>query len=262
MNRLLPVSALISLLAACGGSSGNAAASKTFTYGAPQTPTQSEQGAATAAQGQLSTTADFSASPTADKGASLIAFADEMAANALGSSSTPLPHPSGPAISRSLRNADFSSCSTVTATSVVFNNCSQNESGFTFTLNGSVTVAAGVVSWDINGGFTSTGSNGSSGNVSMHESGNLAVTATKVSGKALSDLSGTATNQGKSVSFGLATAVLMDLTYQSSPICVTGGTMEVKRVWTQKPAGVSGTDDVAVKLSWTGCNAVQIAHGK
>ncbi len=98
--------------------------------------------------------------------------------------------------------------------------------------------------------------------MSVHQSGSIAVTATKISGKALSEFAGTVTNRGQSVSFGLATAALMDLTYQSSPTsCVTGGTLEVKRVWTQKPSGVSGADDAAVKLSWTGCNAVQIAHG-
>ena len=61
----------------------------------------------------------------------------------------------------------------------------------------------------------------------------------------------------------MATAALVDLTYQSAPsFCITNGSVEVKRVWTQKPQGASGPqfNDAAVKLSWTACNAVQVSH--
>ena len=262
MKRSILGLSLSSLLAACGGSHGNAAASKSFTYGAPQAPTQSEQAAAATAQGHLSATADFSAAPSAEKGASIIALADELAFAELGAS-TPVPHPGGPELPRALRNADYSACTTVTATSVTFRNCSQQEGGFTITLNGSVTVAAGAVSWDINGDFSGTSPDGATGSVSLHQSGNLAVTATTISGKALSEFSGTVTSRGQTFNFGLATAAVMNLTYQSTPTsCVTGGTLEVKRVWTQRPAGVSGANDVAIKLTWTGCNAVQVAHSQ
>ena len=42
----------------------------------------------------------------------------------------------------------------------------------------------------------------------------------------------------------------------------TAGNLEVKRVWTQRPAGATGKEfaDVAVKLNWTGCNAFTVAH--
>src|SRR5205823_13506914 len=102
-------------------------------------------------------------------------------------------------------------------------------------------------------------------NLSIHQSGNIAVTATTIKGNAVSDFGGTVSGQGQTVSFGLATAVIADLTYQSTPsYCVTGGTVEVKRVWTQKPQGASGAAfaDLALKLSWTGCDQFTVAHSQ
>lgn len=266
MNRWIPMSSLIALLAACGGSGGasvNAAVAKSFTYAAPQAPSTSEQGIATAAQGQLSATADFSAAPNADKATALVVFAEAIVAAALNGPAVPMPHPSAVGFSRALTQADFSGCTTKTATSVTFKGCATQQGGLTSTLSGTVSVAADVVTWDVTGGVSGTSTNGITVNVNLHEAGNSSVTATKISGKALSESGGTVSGQGKSFSFGLATAVLMDLTYQSSPTsCVTAGTLEAKRVWTQKPSGVSGVpNDAAVKLTWTGCNAFQVAHG-
>ena len=47
-----------------------------------------------------------------------------------------------------------------------------------------------------------------------------------------------------------------------NPDCVTAGTVEVKRVWSERPYGATGPDfaDVAVKLTWTGCNTVTKQH--
>ena len=86
------------------------------------------------------------------------------------------------------------------------------------------------------------------------------MTSTTVVGQGLSEISGSVSGQGQSVSFGLDTAAMVNLTY--SPTCVTSGTLEVKRVWSQRPQGATGPDfaDVAVKLTWTGCNTIQVQH--
>ena len=129
-----------------------------------------------------------------------------------------------------------------------------------------VTVSANTVSWNISGGVSGTDSaTGVSVNVTHHQSGSLTVTATKVTGDAVSGISGSVSTQGQTVNFGVDSALLVDLTYQGSPFCVTAGTVEVKRVWTVKPNGASGPPfvDAAVKLTWTGCNApVQVAHSQ
>ena len=262
----LSSAAALAVLAGCGGSSGNAALSKSFNYTAATAPTTSESAAASSAQGNLAQTTGFSTAPDATKGASIIGFADALAAAALGSAAIPGGRgPSSDDINRAVRSAtaDFSTCATVTASSVAFNNCQVTESGFTITLNGHVSVSANTVTWSITGGFSGTES-GYTVNVVSHQSGTLALAATTLKGNAVSDFSGSVSGQGQNVSFGLATAVLLDLTYQSSPsYCVTSGTAEVKRVWTNKPNGASGPQfsDAAVKFTWSGCNAVQIAHG-
>ena len=252
------------LLAACGGSGGNPALSKSFSYGAAAAPSSTETAAATSAQSNLSQTAGFSSQPDAYKGAAIIGFADALASAALGSAAIPGRGPSGGDLTGALRTAaDFTACSTVTASSVSFNNCQLTESGFTITLNGHVSVSAGTVTWAITGGFSGL-SSGYTINIVNHQAGTLSLTASKISGNATSDFSGSVSGQGQNVNFGLATAVVLDLTYQSSPnYCVTGGTAEVKRVWTNRPNGASGPqfNDAAVKFTWSGCNAVQVAHG-
>jgi hypothetical protein len=270
MKNSMKLSAAMSIavLAGCGGSVGNAALSKAFTYGAPATPTTQETAAATSAQSQLSGTASFGSAPGATSGAAIIAFADSLAASALGSSGVPMAvAPSGSGSARALTNADvYSTCTTTTASSVTFNNCQIVSSGYTVTISGTISVSANTVSWNISGGVSGTdAATGIAVNVSHRQSGSLTVTATKVTGDAVSSISGSVSAQGQTVNFGVDSAVLVDLTYQGSPFCVTAGSVEVKRVWTQKPNGASGPayNDAAVKLTWTGCNApVQVAHSQ
>ena len=86
----------------------------------------------------------------------------------------------------------------------------------------------------------------------------------KVFGNALLDLSGSVSNGSKTVNFGVAVAAVVDLTYQSDPACITGGTLEVKRVWTQVPEGASGSEftNAGVKLTWSSCNTFVVARSQ
>ncbi len=252
------------LLAACGGSSGNAALSKTFTYGAATAPNSNESAAASSAQSNLSTTTSFSSSPSANNGYAIVGFADAMAGLALGTAV--FGEAPGGLLTRGALYAatDVSACSTVVGNTVTFTNCSQSASGFSFTFSGTVTASAGVVSWNVTGNFSVSSSSGSA-SFTMHEAGNIVVTSTKVTGDFASEFGGSASANGQSVRFGLATAVPLDVTYQTSPTtCVTGGSVEVKRVWTQTPNGASGGvyKDAGVKITWTGCSTVQVAHSQ
>src|SRR5260370_29554315 len=120
------------LFAACGGSSGNAALSKTFTYGAAVAPTTSEQTAASSAQDGLSSTTSFSSTPDVNKGAAIVGFAETISTIAFGSSGFGVA-PRGTDLRGALRAADYSNCSTVTGNTVTFTNCSETTSGDTFT---------------------------------------------------------------------------------------------------------------------------------
>ena len=254
------------LLASCGGGGGNAALSKTFNYGAPQAPTTAEQGAAASAATSVSATSSFGTSPDSTKATSIVGLADSLAASALGGSAiASAGFVQDGTMSRAMRTAaTIPECTSTTPNSVTFNNCQQIESGFTFTLNGTVTVnassASSSVEWNVTGNFSGTDQSGVSVNLSLHQSGKLTVTATTVVGDSLSEIGGSVSGGGQSVSFGLHTAASVNLTYSAD--CITAGTIEVKRVWAQRPNGATGPEfaDVAVKLSWTGCNTVQVQH--
>ena len=258
----LKLLALIALTAGCGGNSGNAALSKSFSYGSATTPSSTESAAASGAQTNLSNTKSFSAQADATKGFAIIEFADALAAGALGVAAIPGLR-SSTDISQPLREAtSLDTCATVTANTVTFNNCTISEEGFNVSLSGTVSVTSNTVTWAINGTFSGSES-GVTFNINHHQSGNFSVTATKITGNSVSDFGGTISSGGQSVNFGLATAAVVDLTYQSTPsFCVTSGTIEVKRVWTAKPNGASGAAfaDAGIKLTWTGCNALTIAH--
>jgi hypothetical protein len=261
MKKIVLVFPAIALLVGCG-SSENAALSKTFSYGAPQAPSASEQSAATSAQGSLSNAAAFSAAPDGTRGASVVSFVDDLASAVLGAAPTGMAAPT-PASARSMVSSAFTSdCTVVSGDTVHFTNCAQTDSGFTLTLNGIISSKGGTVAWDISGGFSGTDT-GTTVNLDLHQQGTMTVTASTIKGQGTSDFRGSASSGGQSASFGLSTAALVDLTYQTAPsYCVTSGTVEVKRVWTERPQGATGADfaDAGVKLSWTGCDAFAVAH--
>src|SRR6185369_2127847 len=192
MARKITAAALSLALASCGGG-GNAALSKNFNYGAAQAPTSSEQLAASSAQGAVSSSASF-------RGA--------------------------------LRTAVTADCTVVTATSVTFNNCSDSDAGYTFTLSGTVSITNGKIAWDIHGNYTDS-SQGINITLGLHQSGELTVTSSTVLGHSASELSGNVSLGPQSTDFALDTAAMVNLTY--TPDCITGGTVEVKRVWSDRP---------------------------
>ena len=148
----IPAAASLLLLAACG-SDGNAALSKQFNYGSPQSPTSSEQTAISSAESTVSDTAAFNSSADATKGATIVTLADDLASAALGASGFGIDPPSRAVTSRALRSASLdSTCATVVPNKVTFTNCTDTSSGFSFTLNGTtgVTGSTGGGSWTTN----------------------------------------------------------------------------------------------------------------
>ena len=263
MMKRLAFAAVIPVFAfACGGG-GNAALEKNFNYGAPTSPTTSEQSAATSAQDGVTNAASFSSTPNATSASSVIAMADSVVADALGGTTVAFNAPAG------LRNAlstaaTIDTCTTVNGNTVTFNNCTSTESGVSVTLNGTVSGTATSVTWNIQGSFSGTDpQSGVSVSLNVGYSGSFAVDATTVKGNALVNLGGSVSNGIQTVGFGVSEAVLVDVTYQSSPMsCLTGGTIEAKRVWTQRPTGATSVDlpDAGVKLTWLGCGNFNVQH--
>jgi hypothetical protein len=260
-SRMLVAACALAAAVACGGGDGGSAAlSRTFNYGAQQAPTAGEQAAANSAQSSVSDTASFAASPSATKASSVVSMAASLV-GLLGGVGVPAGI-QDPNLRHALRSAaSLADCTTVTPTTVTFKNCTETESGITFTLNGTVAASAGSVDWNVIGVFAGT-EDGVAFNIRLGERGSFKVTSTTVVGHAAFDLSGTVSEQGQTFSFGLSNAAIVNLTY--TPTCVTSGTLEVKQVWTQRPSGVNASQlrDIGVKLTWTRCGAVQVAHSQ
>ena len=261
MKRVRQITAAVAslALASCGGG-GNAALSKNFNYGAAQAPTSSEQLAATSAQGAVSSSSTFGSAPDSVTASAIVGLADQLASSALGGSALAAARvPAQPHLENALRTAVTADCTTVTATSVTFHNCQDSDLGYTFTLNGTVTATNGKIDWDIHGSYSES-NQGVNVSLGLHQSGTLTLTATTVIGHSASEMSGSVSIGPQSTNFGLDTAAMVSLTY--NPDCVTAGTVEVKRVWSERPYGATGPDfaDLAVKLTWTGCNTVQVQH--
>jgi hypothetical protein len=265
--------AACALVAGCGGggSSGNAAAGRKFTYGAPAAATLAQT---QALDGQLALAAAQQAQPDAD-GAAALADISGVSATLLGGSGlgSLLPLPEGSAhLSARLATAqaaalavaptafDNPGCLVATATSVTMSHCSLTvvdvDSTMTTVLDGFFKVPApGSLAWDLTVRITLTSADLSMTG-SAHQAGTLAATATSVVGALRNETGVSVQVQGQSASAGLDESLDVDVTVDPTPpACITGGTLEVKRVWTQRPQGASSADlpDGAAKVTWTGC---------
>jgi hypothetical protein len=271
-KRMAVVLASCLALAACGGNSGgNAAAGKTFSYGAPQgvDPTAASSVATNAltvktapdTTGVQVLAGGASSGLLPASGVSLIAAGPEQQ-RALAAGRSAALSQLGPTAVTSFDNQ--ATCVTSSATQVAMTGCTITIVDVSMTakvqVDGSLAydAALGKLNWDLtlvsNMTFSSMTPAGTA-TVRFHESGALTVTDTTIKGDLLAELGMNASAQGQSVSLGVDEAVILDVTYAGTPACVTGGTLEAKRVWTQRPSGASGLQyaDVGAKVTWTGC---------
>jgi hypothetical protein len=172
---------------------------------------------------------------------------------------------------------DNPECVTVTSTSVSLSGCkltvtetsSSETATVTVTADGSVTLSNGnqTLTWDLTlaVSVTASGTGGSvSGGGQFHAAGDLTVlapTATaegSVKGSMTSEASLHASAGGESISMRVDESLHIDVTYQTSPsTCVTGGTVEAKRVFADwSVPNVSRPSDKGAKITFTsgGCN--------
>jgi hypothetical protein len=282
MIRAVTVSALCVVLAACGGSGGNAAAQRTFSYGAPIAATSDQLAAA---QTPLDEALSFQGTQDASAATS---FTDpsHVTDALLGSLGTPVAldgaaartalsmarQPAASYLSTDLTGFDDPACVTPGPGSVRFDRCIVTVADPDVTgkggIDGSVTAPNGTdLDWSLTVTFSLTStSQGATVSATLHRSGHLSVTPGTISGQLLQDLSVTVSAPGGSGTAAIAESVdLHDLTYQTAPTrCITGGWLEARRVWTQRPS--TSTADLAdrgVVVTWTGtCGAGTFAHSK
>lgn len=262
------------LATACGGgSSGNAAAGRTFTYGAPVAATTTETGAL---DGQVAMAASLQAQPDAADAVALADFSGLSDALLGQGAVARLASPRAAArLSGSLAAVpvvdgyDNPACVTVTQTSVTLSGCSvvvvDVDTTVTTVIDGFLKVPApGSLTWDLTARVTMA-STDLTMTASAHQSGAWTVTATTIKGAQRAEVGLTARAQGQAVSAGMHESLDVDVTYAPGPpACVTGGTLEVKRVWTERPQGATAADlpDAGALVTWTGCGTGTVAFSR
>lgn len=281
-------------LSACGGgsgSAGNAAASKTFTYG---TPSAAGTYSTSALDTQVSGTVAAGTASSAAGGA-VVGNADGLTASLLGSG-TGITAGTSPAQRAALAlgahtalsqlstapggefgfTFDNPGCQTTTATSITMKGCTVTSTytGTSLTETSKVQVdgslgydpTKGQFTWDFTvGDVTSFTSSGQSGSVTigLHEAGTITVTATTIQGQMTAEATMSGSSPQGSASLTVDEAVNVNLTYADAVTCptrVTGGTVEAKRVWTNRGgASTTALPDAAAIVTWTGCGKGNIA---
>ena len=274
MKRVLFLAGITGTLLGCGGNGlPTPPPLPTFSYGAPSANLSSDQSNA-ASQGESGLASASGANgQTADPTAAP-ALADELAGNlpstALVTAPSPaaalksLAVPSSEAAARAVRGAGLSinsSCVTKSGNNYSYSNCSYSGDGFSWVLNGSISVATNSISWDVKATF-SANSQGVSGTGEFHWTGQLAWTDTTVTGNGLSELAVKADGNGEHVEIAMTSGWNANLQVDSVSHCISGGSLEVARAI---EGTASNGQHVSVragwKFTWNGCNNVEVAVG-
>ncbi len=271
MKRLLFLTGIAGALVGCGNGLPTPPPLPTFTYGTPTSNLSAEQSNAAnvgeSRVGRASGTNGQTGDPTAAP-----ALADELAGNLPNSGLLTAPSPEAalkslpvPSSEAAVRGAGLSvgnsSCVTHSGSSYSYSNCSYSGDGFSWTLNGSISVATSSISWDIKATFTAS-SQGVSGSGEFHWVGQLAWTATSVTGNGLSQLALKASGNGEHVEIAATSGWNADLQVDPNGQCISGGSLVVARAVEGKASnGQQVSSKAGWKFTWSGCDSVQVAVG-
>jgi hypothetical protein len=287
MKKML-MAALCALAAACGGGDdGGVDPTKvTFTYPAPSAPAaySPEAQAALAGEAALADTQTIQTETIpaeAVQSQSIFTLPELIADEAMPSSGLQkfgaAEGVAQKAIAAALGGVQAAydpGCVTVTPGAITYANCTDtltdpsDGSTMTATTNGSLTrtftVGGAVLAWNLAVQVTMTDPE-STMRVNDHFTGTLTVAASTIVGASRSDLGVSFSMQGLNVSGAVTHLGDYDLDYTTDPaFCLTGGTLEVRRVWTQVPqyTAPGEAQDLGIRFTFgPGCGLVQAAWG-
>jgi hypothetical protein len=262
------------LLGGCGASSAphdNAAAGATFAYGSPIAATPDQAGVMVST---VSSIDGFRAAPGTGSGLDAADTAGVTGALLQGGSMGSF-SPSEVGVTSSAA-FDVPACAVVTTGKVTFNACRitvSQSSGGTST-NGSVTVTGEVslsadrqtLTWDLTYGIgiTTSGTSSLTMTGTLHAAGRVVATPTTAVGTVATEVALTVSTGGQTLSAALDESLAFDVTRSGSCASgVTGGTLEARRVWVARPAGVPASQlpDEAARVEWTGCGTATVRLG-
>lgn len=273
MKRILFLAGVAGALVGCGSGMPSAPALPTFNYGAPSATLSSDQtnvathgadglGAATGLNGSSD---PEQAAFLADRlGTYLPAPASRAGVPSPEAALASLPFPQVGGVASSGRTAAVTidtSCVAKTASSWTYSNCSFSADGFSWTLNGSISIASGSYTWDISATFSGS-SQGVSGAGQFHWAGQLSWTTTSITGHGKSELAIKADGNGEHVELGETTGWNAALQIDAVAHCISGGTLEIGRAVVGSASnGQHVSQATGWKFTWTACGAVQVAVG-
>jgi hypothetical protein len=298
-SRAVLVVTMGGLALACGGGGGGGASFKDpgsvdFDFGAPQQPqTTEEQSAAAAASSGMNDALGVQSSDGAVAHAqseSVVNLPNSMSSVFTGSlpmarlaagakadiAGRAAAYLSGDAVAATT-GFDNPDCWTVTASTITYSRCTatytDTGASETVIVDGTFHRAIGHVSWDATvtmsmtetttiGTVTAGASNHLTGDISLADANRT------IEGFARSDVSVSASAAGQTESAAVTYDADLDLVYADPVGCssrIVGGTLTLKRIWSQRPSGASAYPaeyaDAAIRFSWLACGSVNVSWG-
>ncbi|HTE55052.1 MAG TPA: hypothetical protein VK698_29575 [Kofleriaceae bacterium] len=274
-NRSLAIP-LCAALAACGGDDDggsdegatgteNAAIDRSFDYG---TPTNASAAQAMVLQSGLSNVVSLSDAPSVSAAIALASITT-VTATLLGPTiglaaglAARRDRPAAAAAAAAARTSLDDDCTVVTDTTITFDHCELTLGGTSTITDGAFYFSDGgrMLTWDLS--VTSVIEiEGLSSEAGYHQAGSITIGEGTIRGELLSEYSASATSAGTTFAYEMSEALILDLAYLTAPPCVTGGTLEARRVWTRRPDGfpTSSWPDGGVLIVWSGCNQATVA---
>lgn len=275
MKRVLFLAGIAGALVGCGGGLPTPPALPNFNYGAPSSTLSFDQSdTVDSAESGLSSASGMNGGTANPQAAPVLA--DQLGGNlpdpslvavfpSAEAALKSLPLPSAGAAASAFRSSGLtvgnSDCISQSGGSVRYSNCSYSGEGFNWTMNGTITVASGSLSWDIQATFEMN-SEGISGKGQLRWVGQLSWTGTTVQGNGRSELAVRVEGQGQRAEIGMTTGWKADLQIDATNHCISGGWLEVGRA---VEGNASGGESVSAatgwKFTWNGCGSVQVAVG-
>lgn len=270
--RKQALATLLLALSACGSDAPPDPASRKFQYGTAQPAAGSVALAADAGEAATSSAITLHAATATDPGAagsSMVGLPDAMAGEAWGSAtlalqSSPLGRTlatlGGPA-AVTATGFDDPGCVTVQPALITYSACRITLSPTdAITVSGTIGRSGPTVSWSLDTSFTMA-TTGATADVAVHLTGGLTFGAGTVKGQARSDTRVGVVYGAMQSRVAYTTLADLDLTFSGTPACVDGGTLELRRVWTDR-GGAPATGqyaDQGLLFTWQGCGTALVA---
>jgi hypothetical protein len=272
----------VGALSACGSSNSNGNVTPptptTYSYGtgSPVTSGSTQETAANTATTTTQTSVQAATSGSVSNNAATLSSTPDLpilVVGSLGQGQVAMPkNPIAQSMVGSLRDAQrsgalASGCYTVSGNTITYNNCNYSASGYSYSVNGSLTATPTNISWNITATYSFTSASNSI-NFTGNETGNLNLTTTStggtVDGQATVGFSGTEVASGNTYNFAY-TAQVTFKQFAWDNTCSTfgtGGKIDVTVTVNVNGSTTNvGYENVGYEFTWNGCGNLLVATG-